>query len=81
MDYGFVKHFLDFLDSRQVFHRFTLTLTLWVSYRSFIWAADYAEHTTRVGLEVAAIIAAVLTPITYLQKTVFEQYSTSRKGP
>ena len=75
-----IEQFFDFLDKRHTFHRATLIVTMWMSYRSFIWAAEYAEHTVRAGLEVAAILGAVLAPIAYVQKSVFDTYSTSRKG-
>lgn len=52
-----------------------LFVTLWMTWRAFGWAAEYAVFMKGVGgLEVAAIIAAVTAPITYLQKVVFEAY-------
>ena len=52
-----------------------LFITLWMTYKSFEWAAEYAMTTSETnGMEAAAIIFAVLSPIAYLQKCVFEQY-------
>jgi hypothetical protein len=53
--------------------------TLWMTYQSFVWAAAFAEHTAHTGLEVAAIIAAVLAPLSILQGAVFNAYTASRK--
>ena len=56
-----------------------LFITLWMTYRSFEWAAYYANSGIETnGLEAAAIIAAVTAPITYLQKVIFEAYITSK---
>lgn len=54
-----------------------LFVTLWMSYRAFDWATQYAAATLTVdinGLKAATTIAAVTFPITYLQKVVFEEY-------
>lgn len=57
-----------------------LFVTLWMTYRAFEWAAHYATTTSETsGLEAAAIIAAVTAPISYLQKTVFEAYISSKE--
>lgn len=53
--------------------------TLWMTYRAFEWAANYALSTSETnGLEAAAIIAAVTAPISYLQKSVFEAYISAK---
>ena len=53
--------------------------TLWMTYRAFEWAANYALSTHETnGLEAAAIIAAVTAPISYLQKSVFEAYISAK---
>lgn len=50
-----------------------LAVTVWMTWRAFEWAAVYATS-AKVGLEAAAIIAAVTAPITYLQAAVFKTY-------
>ena len=58
-----------------------LFVTLWMSYRAFDWATQYAAATLTVdinGLKAATTIAAVTFPITYLQKVVFEEYIKSK---
>ena len=58
-----------------------LFTTLWMTFRAFDWAAQYAISGMETnGLEAAAIIAAVTAPITYLQKEVFKAYISSREG-
>lgn len=57
-----------------------LMVTLWMTYRAFSWAAMYAgQDHAGDALAAAAIIAAVTTPITYLQKVVFEAYISAKE--
>jgi hypothetical protein len=68
---------LKFLEDGKVFRRFTLLITLWMTWRSFAWAAELATAwiaTGKPGLEFAAVIAAVLAPMSYVQKAVFDAY-------
>ena len=60
-------------------HSFTLYVTLWMTFEAYKWAGLFALGTDKQGAEVALIIGAVTAPITYLQKSVFDIYSTSRK--
>ena len=56
-----------------------LFTTLWMTYRAFEWAAQYASATSLTsGLEAAAIIAAVTAPVTYLQTAVFKAYISAK---
>lgn len=57
-----------------------LFVTLWMTFRAFDWAAQYASSGQGSGVEAAAIIAAVTAPITYLQKVVFEAYIKAKGG-
>lgn len=52
----------------------TLGVTLWLTYHSYQWAATFAEESTRTGVEVAMVIAAVIAPISLLQGYVFKAY-------
>lgn len=63
-----------------------LFVTLWMSYKSYDWAAQYAyvvmvKADNNLMLAAAALVAAVTAPITYLQKVVFEAYITSKNPP
>jgi hypothetical protein len=53
-----------------------LGLTLWMTWRSFLWAGVYANaHSTTEG---ALVLAAVLGPIATLQTFVFRIYSDGK---
>jgi hypothetical protein len=49
-------------------------MTTWLSYDAYQWAARFAETTARDGIEVTAMIAAVVAPISGLMGYVFKQY-------
>lgn len=54
-----------------------LFVTLWMTWRSFAWAAAYASTVSVAGdsaVAVAAMIAAVTAPISVLQAAVFKAY-------
>lgn len=56
-----------------------LFCTLWMTWEAFAWARSYASSVpTHDGLAVAAIIAAVTAPISYLQVAVFKAYLESK---
>jgi hypothetical protein len=48
--------------------------TLWMTWRAFDWAATYAHVSKFDSIGTAAVIAAVIAPITYLQSAVFKIY-------
>lgn len=73
-----MKALLDFLDNRAVIRRIVLFVTLWMTWRGFEWAGQFASTTPKSGLEVAAIITAVTAPVAALQAAVFKVYSSSR---
>jgi hypothetical protein len=56
-----------------------LFVTLWMTWKAFAWAGEYAYAVSSTsGLEIAAIIAAVTAPISYLQIAVFKAYIESK---
>jgi hypothetical protein len=61
-----------------------LFITLWMTWRAFNWAAEYASALIAIGgndawVAAAAMIAAVTAPITYLQAAVFRAYIESKQ--
>jgi hypothetical protein len=50
-----------------------------MTYRAFDWAATYASGLATVDAGAAIIIAAVTTPITYLQKVIFDAYVSAKE--
>jgi hypothetical protein len=67
-----------FLDPYGVNRRVILFITVYMTWKSFEWAAHFAGTSTKSGLEEAAIIAAVTAPISALQGFVFKVYTESR---
>lgn len=57
-----------------------LFATLWMTYKAFDWAAEYASGLTTVDAGAALIIAAVTAPISALQVAVFNAYILAKKG-
>ena len=61
-----------------------LGVTLWITVKSYFWAADFAYAAIKTGfsnetaLATGAIILAVTGPISYLQKVVFDSYIGSK---
>lgn len=56
-----------------------LGITLWMTWRSFLWATQYASGLPpSEGANVALVVAAVLAPISVLQAYVFKAYLESK---
>lgn len=70
--------FWDWIDTRAIVRRTILFSTFWMTWEAFQWAAEFAETTTKSGMEVAAIVAAVTAPIAALQGYVFKIYAATR---
>lgn len=65
--------------------RRTLVLfcTLWMTWKAFDWAAQYAyvvmvKADSNLMVAAAGLVIAVTGPIAYLQKAVFESYISSK---
>lgn len=56
----------------------TLYITLWLTWESFHWAAEFAMATAKDGVQVGLIIAAVTAPVAALQGFVFKAYMDSK---
>lgn len=68
-----------FLDRYRVTRRITLGIAIWMTWVVSVWAMRFAldfvaAHAT-TGMELAAIIAAVTTPVTAFGGYVFKTYS------
>ena len=66
-----------------------LAITIWITIKSFFWAAEFAYFVARntggplsndAALAAGGIILAVLGPISFLQKAVFDAYITSKQA-
>ncbi len=71
--------FWNWLDSRMIVRRILLIATAVLVWDSYAWCKHFAETTTRDGLQIAAIIAAVTGPVTVLLKFVLDNYSEAKK--
>ena len=71
--------FWNWLDNRMIVRRLLLLATSYLVWDSYAWCKSFAELTTRDGLQVAAIIAAVTGPVTVLLKFVLDNYAEAKK--
>ena len=63
-----------------------LFITLWMTWKAFDWAAQYAyvvmvKADNNLMISAAGLVIAVTAPIAYLQKAVFESYISSKSEP
>jgi hypothetical protein len=63
-----------------------LFITLWMTWKAFDWAAQYAyvvmvKGDNNLMVAAAGLVIAVTAPIAYLQKAVFESYIQSKATP
>jgi hypothetical protein len=74
-----LEEILHWEDKLAIRRSVVLFITLWMTWRTFEWAAQYALHVAASdGLSAAAMIVAVTAPITYLQKVVFDAYIAAK---
>lgn len=78
-DDGWLTRFYDWIDDRQIDKH---AVSLGVFYGTVVvtrWSMAYAEaHADKAGIEVAAVIAAVLVPYTALQAAAISFYFKAR---
>lgn len=65
---------LDFMDRRQVLRRVVFLWMIYITTEALRWTYGFATGSPRPGLEVAAIIAAIWTPLGLLQGAIFKFY-------
>lgn len=71
----------DFMDRSRIFRRGGYVLCWYLILKAAWWTAGYAEAALAAevaGVETAAVIAAVLTPLSGLAAMVFKAYSDGR---
>lgn len=74
--------FLDAEERLGVRRTAVLGVTVWMTWRAFDWAAEFASTNGVDGTEsiaIAAIIGAVTAPITFLQAAVFKSYIEGKR--
>lgn len=65
----------DWIDRRQVIRRIMTLGTFWLTCHTMLWFLEFAEHSPRGGVDVAAIIGAIGVPLAGLQGWMFTRYS------
>ena len=70
--------FWDFIDRRDIDKHAVSLAFLFGTVKATSWAMAFSETSTRPGLEVAAIIAAVLAPFMTVQGVVIKWYFDAR---
>lgn len=69
----------DWIDNRHIALHAVLFVTLWLTWDVIRWAMEFGWQSTRPGIEVAAIIGAVLTPWGGMQGVMFVFYAGAIK--
>jgi hypothetical protein len=64
----------------KVFRRISLIWMMWLTTTVYYWVFEYLNNAGDVSFDVAALVAAILSPISALQAAVFKFYSTSTYG-
>lgn len=73
-----IKRFWDWVDERDIDKHTVCIVVFYGTIRITEWAMWFAHNSTRPGLEVAAIIAAVTTPYMGLQTAAIAFYFKAR---
>jgi hypothetical protein len=73
-----VNAVFDFIDTRYVIRRLVLAWVIWMTTAAFFWTFEFATASSRSGVDVAAIIAAIWAPLTALQGAVIAFYNSGR---
>ena len=77
--YPFIA-FWDWIDKRKIALHAVLFVTLWLTWDVIRWAINFGWYSSRPGIEVAAIIGAVLTPWGGMQGAMFLFYANAIKS-
>lgn len=74
-----LEKFSDILDEYKIIHRLMLLFACVMTAKAYFWGVWFATGNTRDGIEIAAIIAAVTSPVTLLATSVYSTYITKGK--
>lgn len=77
--FGWLTRIWDWIDNRDIDKHVISVVVMWGTVKVTQWAMFYAHlHADKPGVEVAAIIAAVLGPYSILQAAAIKFYFDSR---
>ena len=80
-DKGWLTRGWDWIDERNIDKHAVSIVILWGTWRVTEWAMAYAAiEADRTGIEVAAVIAAVMAPYMALQAGALKWYFDARKN-
>lgn len=69
----------DWIDKRQIDNHIVAAITIWGTIRITEWAMTFTDmHPEKPGLEIAAIIGAIMVPWAALQTAVVKFYFDAR---
>ena len=66
------------VDKYGIVRRTVLVIAIWMTWNVSVWAMSYVMTSSRPGIDLAAIIAAVTAPVTMFATHVFKAYLESR---
>lgn len=76
-----VVGFANVVDRAKLGRKIMLYFTLYLTYSAYNWATTFAfAHADKSGIEIGAVVAAILLPIGLLQKAVFDSYLSSTQA-
>lgn len=77
--FGWLTRLWDWFDDRDIDKHVMAWATFYITIRIVSWAAEFIDdHPDKPGLEVAAIVTAVMLPWTPVQAKVIQWYFDSR---
>jgi hypothetical protein len=79
-DQGLITRWWDWIDDRDIDKHAVSLVILYGTWAITRWAMNFAETGNRPGLEVAAIIGAVVAPYMALQGAAIKFYFAARDG-
>lgn len=65
---------MNWLDAYKVTRRLTVAIAVWMTWAVSEWAMWFSTGNARPGLEIAAIVAAVTSPVMAFTAVVFRAY-------
>lgn len=68
----------DFIDKYAIVRRIVLGVAIWMTWRVSEWAMSFAVSSTRPGVDLAAVVAAVTAPVTVFGGYAFKVYADSK---
>ena len=62
---------MDWIERHRILRKIVILTTLWMTVTAFRWSMSFAMMSDKAGVEIAAIIASIMTPLSVLQGATF----------